>query len=146
MDIGAFKRYLANGDTGDYAGLRIPHLAPVADAAPGDVTPRKEEMAKTFLKKTLTEHDKIYHPNGYKKGDDCNFRKMFDKADNVDTLLSEKPKKEEKMGVVKFEETPQGEKKIVDIVELEDTPAEEHIDEIAKKKVEKYLEVAEEKD
>lgn len=145
MDIGAFKRYLATGEQGDYAGLRIPRLASVADAAP-EVAPKKEEMAKTFLKKTLTEHDKIYHPNGYKKGEQCNFRRMFDKADNVDTLLSEKPKTEEKVGVVKFEETPQGGKKIVDIVELEGTPAEEHIDEIAKEKVEKYLDAAEASD
>ena len=123
MDIGAFKDYLANGGDND-VGFKIPHL-PSAAQDEGDVE-ANAKMAKTFLKKTLTEHDKVYHPNGYDpKNDKCNFRAMLKKNDNVDALVSEKPKDEARLGLVEFLEDDKGEKKIVDVVEVDEKKAEE---------------------
>lgn len=117
---GDFIRYLAGGasDSRPDYGFVIP-TAPAADAAP-----EHEQMAKTFLRKTLAEHDKEYHPNGYDpKKDKCNFRASMIKNDIADDLLSEKPKV--KIGFVKFEEDEKGNKKIVDVVETKEAVAAE---------------------
>lgn len=118
---GDFMRYLAGGAAEarpDY-GFVVPS-APAADAAP-----KREQMAKTFLKKTLTEHDKAYHPDGYDpKKDKCNFRASMIKNDIADDLLSEKPKEEVKLGFVEFKEDDKGNKKIVDVVEAKEAVAE----------------------
>lgn len=117
---GDFIRYLAGGSAEarpDY-GFVIPS-APAADAAP-----EREQMAKTFLKKTLTEHDKVYHPNGYDPDKDkCNFRAAMIKNDIADDILSEKPKEEVKLGFVEFKEDDKGNKKIVDVVEAKEAVA-----------------------
>ena len=118
MDIGAFKNFLANGkDQGQ--GFSIPQLPQVSQDA--EDIEANAKMAKTFLKKTLTEHDKVYHPNGYDPSHDkCNFRAMMKKHDNVDALLAENPKTEAKVGMVEYLEDENGEKKIVDVIEVAD--------------------------
>lgn len=84
-----------------------------------------EEVAKTFLKKTLEAHDKAYHPNGYKEGDECNFRAAMMKNDIVDDLIEEKPeKKEVSLGLVKYKEGKDGKKKVEDIVDIKEVAAE----------------------
>ena len=124
-----FQRYLAGEAENSHPayGFVLPS-SPAADAAPyADEMRRKkkhEEMAKTFLKKTLTEHDKVYHPNGYKEGDDCNFRASMIKNDIADDILAEKPKEEVKIGLVEFKEDKDGNKKIVDVVEAKEAVAE----------------------
>ena len=115
FNSGDFKAFLATGNGNAHAevpkGLgRVANaLAPSEDAAP--------KVAKTILKKTLAQHDKTYHPDGYKEGDECNFRAELMKGDNADDIKAVKPSKEERFGLVKFEETERG-KKVTDIVDV----------------------------
>lgn len=142
MDIGAFKQFLAKGGSNEM-GFKVPHL-PEASQDEGDVT-ANAKMAKTFLKKTLTEHDKVYHPNGYDpKNDKCNFRDMLKKNDNVDALVAEKPKEEAHLGLVEFLEDDKGSKKIVDVVEVDEKKAEEikESSEDSASAIAKYLAIA----
>ena len=142
MDIGAFKDFLANGEKSE-VGFKIPHMPSVAQDE-GNIE-SNAKMAKTFLKKTLTEHDKVYHPNGYNPKDDkCNFRAMLKKNDNVDALVAEKPKEEAHLGLVEFLEDDKGEKKIVDVVEVDEKKAEEikESSEDSADAIQKYLAVA----
>ena len=142
MDIGAFKDFLAKGEKSD-VGFQIPHLPSAAQDA-GDME-SNAKMAKTFLKKTLTEHDKVYHPDGYNpKEDKCNFRAMLKKNDNVDALVAEKPKEEAHLGLVECLEDDNGKKKIVDVVEVDEKKAEEikESSEDSASAIAKYLAVA----
>ena len=136
MDIGSFKDYLAKGAVCS-AGFRIPRLPSVAqDGADAE---DNSKVAKTFLKKTLMEHDKVYHKDGYDpQKDKCNFREMLKKNDNVDALVEEKPQESVKLGLVEFIEGKDGEKKLVDIVEVEEARSEIQ-EAVAEDSVEKYL-------
>lgn len=62
MDIKSFKQFLATGE----------HIMDTMDAAP-DVT--------------LENHDKRFHPEGFKEGDTCKFRENLAKGDETDTNI-----------------------------------------------------------
>lgn len=42
------------------------------------------------MPKSLEEHDKVYHPNGYKEGDSCKFRENLEKKDDADKINVDK--------------------------------------------------------
>jgi len=140
-NFGDLKRFLAEGEPPPPNSFGVLRPSVAAEDADDDRQTAFVE-AKTFLKKTLEEHDKTYHPNGYHEGDKCNFRAAMKRNDIVDDLLDEKVKSELKVGLVKFREDGDGEKKIVDVVELEDVEEDllakssETLDEAV---VEKYL-------
>lgn len=79
-----------------------------------------ERLAKTFLKVTLSEHDKRFHKGGYKDGDACNFREALKRGDSADELVAaEKKEAEIKVGFVKFKENEKtGKKEVVGIEEV----------------------------
>lgn len=78
------------------------------------------KLAKTFLKVTLSEHDKRFHSGGYHEGDTCNFREALKRGDSADALVSaEKKEAGIKVGFIRFKEDEKtGEKKIVGIEEV----------------------------
>ena len=52
-------------------------------------TPSVKEMLAVALdggKDTLEEHDRKYHPEGYKEGDECKYREKEKAKDRVDDL------------------------------------------------------------
>ena len=109
MNFGDFKKYLKNGKRREDM-IGVPRVAEDED---------KKEMAKTFLKVTLAQHDKVYHKGGYHEGDKCNFREALKRGDSADELAeAEKKEGEVKVGFVKFKENEEtGKKEIVGIEE-----------------------------
>lgn len=124
FNLGNFRHFLATGDNAcpkaPVVGLRPARAVAEDDEDELVLQEKKEPMAKTFLKKTLMEHDKIYHPNGYKEGDKCNFRAAMMKNDMVDAIINEKPKDEVRVGLVKFIEKDDGTREPIGIVDIQD--------------------------
>ena len=139
---GDFKRFLATGD--GYAQTDVPQgLGRVVNspASAEDATPPlSPKVAKTILKKTLAQHDKAYHPDGYKEGDECNFRAELTEKDKADELKSLAAGGEERFGLVKFEES-NGKKKVTDIVDVTEVVGEQE-DAQDSIKAERYLQAA----
>ena len=142
MNMGDFKNFLATGRIAqDAADLPkgLPIGRSIAEDDKGEV--RKEQMAKTFLKKTLAQHDAVYHKDGYKEGDECNFRRQLMKNDDADTIkVDEKPNTGlDKYGLVRFKDKGNGKREIVGIEDV--TEVAEKLEGAAKPPIEKLPEM-----
>lgn len=133
MNIGDLKKYLANGKRReDMIGVPRTPVAPKqgydADSEASDED--KKNLAKTFLKVTLAQHDAAYHKGGYHEGDVCNFRESLKRGDSADQLAAaEKKEGEVKTGFVKFKEDPAtGKREIVGLEEAEKVKVENEDD------------------
>lgn len=128
LNKGDFKHYLA-ASAACAEDVRPPRLpiasSPTEDGAEAGETVARADLAKTFLKKTLAEHDRAYHPGGFKPGDKCNFRAAMKQNDIVDDLVAEKPPEKQKLGLVRFTEESDGKRRIVGVVELEEVEKDE---------------------
>lgn len=114
-----FKDYLASGGEpeclGVPKGLRRLKVASSSE----DASTKVSEQAKTLLSKTLSQHDKQFHKDGYKEGDTCNFRVGLMRGDDADDLAKEERKEGDvKFGFVKFTEDNDGTKKIMGVEEV----------------------------
>lgn len=119
FNLGDFKQFLKTGDENAHAEMPqgiVRRLPPVENAEDKQAA-LPEKVAKTWLKKTLAQHDRTYHPNGYQEGAECNFRAALMRGDGADTIPEEKKGSEQRFGLVKFEEKD-GRKKITDLVDV----------------------------
>lgn len=109
MNIGDLKKYLSNGKRReDMKGVPMScGESQVCDESNG-------RLAKTFLKVTLAQHDKIYHKGGYHEGDACNFREALKRGDSVDEIAdAEKKEGGVRLGFVTFREDEKTGKKVL---------------------------------
>lgn len=134
FNLGDLKAYLSGGKNPCPYIKGYVARATALDSADG--------VAKTLLKKTLTQHDAMYHKSGYKAGDSCNFRDALAKGDPVDVINLKKDEGEGKVGLVKYVENSNGEKKIVGVEEVDTESVEvspvESVDS-ADKRISRYL-------
>lgn len=66
------------------------YLAVVEDSYKADVEDGVLDLfKKKKVSKSLEEHDKRFHPNGYKEGQKCEFRESLEKKDKTDTALQD---------------------------------------------------------
>lgn len=119
FNSGDFKRYLEGGD-GKPEDPGLPRLPRVSCAQDEDTLP----LAKTFLRKTLAQHDAAYHKHGYHEGDKCNFREALMRGDSADAIKSEERKEASpRYGLVKFVLEDDGGKKVLGIEDVSEAVA-----------------------
>lgn len=122
FNTGSFKNFLKTGSKATQDGCSccgIPRRRVSSSVQDAKETPAKKKEAKTALVKSLIEHDLVYHKDGYKPGDKCNFREALMRGDSSDSILAaEKKEGEARFGVVKFTTKPNGKKVIVGIEDL----------------------------
>lgn len=67
----------------------------LGEASKGAISGAKDGLDGTQKNQSLEQHDKRFHPQGYKKGDTCKFRETLKEENSSDDLLPGKKSKED---------------------------------------------------